>query len=1509
MFLDRICQLGLLQHDPESNIVAPLPLAVRRKLIWEVVQCLSSRTSILAVPPAQVLSSTRHVEWMMELLGAGFALPIEDVAIVGECVAVYRVWLLDNPELIPSALRAAIGQAYEQRFLQTCFMHMSLLFQPRKPHDAATLQNEPLNPDTQCATHVNLCRQILAVFLTCAQQQTQKQMSAHSQSEYSFSNETWSVLIKVVLGCADRLLVEPTLQCVSNSGGLGADDKGNRRTSYLEGTSSVEKGLVALWGGRGAESKDRTPMGSVSGEFNLGPKMGDALCDSLSKVLFEVWLRSGEMSVDLWSCLKEEFFKWTHRIEVIRNWNAVVLGLTNRVINQLYGGSEGTLQTCVTFVTGGSFSLDLKEDFAVYAWHRLTYIIGNVNSIESPEIFHVAIKGIAKVVDAFHAVGIDSGAESDSNSPEGNTLLHMFGAWLFEAVTRKSPEYEDGISEAYAILCRIFCQRQRRKQFLQTYLARFYSALSVGLRTGHPQTLTSIILNCEHFFGMDLQGSRVLVYDFAIGVRRVLPAIEDKDWGSTYGLDELRRGTLKVLGCIMGFSNRFSTVPMRGLIPQEKNEWSARIQEIYQDSEPRPSSSVTGADQGTAAPKSKFSSLKLFCLDVLLSSLSVEQNPQNCKFILHLLGCFAYEEVLHCPGAICLILDAVKAKMLSKTWPHEVMPSVFDLLSQTSAFWAPVNNCVKSTSKDVVSTLCSYVDGLFCEDDVITNQQMIIKGYDCMIRWALVGGWIEKEKDCLLKVYASLCRGVSILSRDDEFSAVSGSNPGSSKHQSGSNGNISAGQLPTTPTSQSTNSTTSALANHFATFAGNVSSAMGSDKIRKGRRSLKSRGTTITSPLATLVAAVTTANGKDAVPTSPLKSNVGVSTFAKLTAESSVKAAAEICLSQMLNHLGNFPPRGSTSGVSRVSTLFCEISEVKRLLAQRRYLLDSVCSTSELDMHADGHSSLEDLGPSISEYKRFLRYYVYDNRIILGLLEQPEWAMPDNASNDSDSETSDQTPRDPKLILIIRDATGKFSWQSTLKYFDANQKKDSTASTRVTCDMKKLQPLAVADLRVTESARRPRPVSAPHAGRSRMAVELPVEIPSKCVHESDGNLVESIEFEVTSASIMGDAQEKIAPYSLKPSLPPHIPANSEVLTAECYNESAIPKFADLVNADTEEGRKYELLKRTIEKCIQAEQESYDSFASNAEPVDRNTAARPTPPVDQYDPNIPSCAFRLFLTHMGFLGLESHEKLKPLVMTEAFLKDLEKMDALAERECFGINVLYSKDANASIETLLRPKTIDNEFFKFLHSIGTPVDLSKHVGYRGNLSSSTCRTTSYFASRNVEMIFNSPYTIRVPESISMDEAERLTELKNVYTNSTPDTHVLILWIESLHDLAHLIKRITSTLLPSVTAAIVVHPQASASGLYDIRILNAAGLVEENWAIGPLVNGMIISQSALAKLVRSSAQSAHLVTRILKSNYRRPHTARRLMIEEICNKHKLATSWAGFYADLFSFDSPKD
>lgn len=496
----------------------------------------------------------------MEVIGQGFNLPLEDMAITNDDIDIYARWLFEQ-NVRPLAV---IEEGLEQEFYQIIFHQFSLLFQPRitrTNNGASTTATTPpismqstqggatsINTNTSSKNNsfhitmlpINAHNNLGMPFSPMPPTQTNTNSSSNAQSALKetlsqlvqrhvelckktlkvftmagrtlkLSVETWSVLLKVMLGITDYLLKEP--------------------------------------------SGDTSNLGVMN--------MADELCDSLLQVLFELWLRSNIMDVEMWDILKNCFIRWTHRSKAIQQWSSTSLALTKRIQNLIYGEKEGTDGV---YVNGPSIKLDLPADFVYYAWHRVIYLIPHPLQLP-PNNFTLSMLGIGNLVDALNSTinGVDiiNQESSPATNPDGNTLLHMFSTYLFDAASRAieaDAESQRGCAESFATLCKIFCKPQKREPFLRTYIERYYAALQVGLKS--EACLPTILLSCTELFATDLEGVRMLVPDFISAIKMVLPKLRF-ECKTNVSIDNLRLAAIKVLSTIMCMPNHFDKVELQ----------------------------------------------------------------------------------------------------------------------------------------------------------------------------------------------------------------------------------------------------------------------------------------------------------------------------------------------------------------------------------------------------------------------------------------------------------------------------------------------------------------------------------------------------------------------------------------------------------------------------------------------------------------------------------------------------------------------------------------------------------------------------------------------------------------------------------------------------------------------------------------------------------------------------------------------------------------------------------
>ena len=176
------------------------------------------------------------------------------------------------------------------------------------------------------------------------------------------------------------------------------------------------------------------------------------------------------MDNKLWDTTTKLISKWTHRIQVVSLWSSVVISLTNAAATYAHEADESILSVSINVPTVKSeLNIDLKmtAEFLFHTWYRMTFIIPHPNEF-SPPVFIVAMKGIASVIEIW--------SSQEGKRVSGNTLLKMYGEWLFDGAMNLIPGYEEGRSVAVGSLCRIFSKPQQT-QFKDNYLAAFYRCI------------------------------------------------------------------------------------------------------------------------------------------------------------------------------------------------------------------------------------------------------------------------------------------------------------------------------------------------------------------------------------------------------------------------------------------------------------------------------------------------------------------------------------------------------------------------------------------------------------------------------------------------------------------------------------------------------------------------------------------------------------------------------------------------------------------------------------------------------------------------------------------------------------------------------------------------------------------------------------------------------------------------------------------------------------------------
>ncbi|XP_065095232.1 ral GTPase-activating protein subunit beta isoform X6 [Ochlerotatus camptorhynchus] len=610
-----------ITNAQSQSVLGKFGIVGGRDVAAVVVKQLAGNLGITNAAEPSTLVADQEVQWCMDVICHGLSLPLSEHDIIKDCVNIYCEWLtalLANPKISVPKPICDDPNTYVRRIIK----HLYNLFVPRPGEDWPFVYQEDLGTDTINRQAV-FCHRVLRTLQDTA------------QNSQILTVETWEALLLFLLAINEILLAPPIVK----------DD------------------------------------------------VGDQLCERVLSVLFEVWLLACSRcfpSPSLWKTFQESCAGWRHRIALVEQWNRVNLVLTAKLLEFTYGPAFPEMK--IIEEDSNLIPVGMTNDGIAQSWIRFLKILGaptdlccpqvvsrtsqfiqavllNADGIEPhyhpcllqlPQIFLKTMKGIAGLVDAFLAMLSlcqENRYPLATNRPRCNSILHLFGEWLFDAahiggetwiqnMKKKSVEakrrpssmimdnrkgslsqppslsemsdvppgltidkYESGKAEAVGALCRIFCAKKTGEEILPVYLARFYMALQQGLKLNDTkeceETLASVLYNSSDLFRIDLEGIQVLLPSFIAALELILPEKELRMKSSVIvNKTELRRAAINVLLSMLALPLHFQTLPIRDIIA------------------------------GPADKMITFIQLKPRLINILMNALQVENDPQNTHMLL-----------------------------------------------------------------------------------------------------------------------------------------------------------------------------------------------------------------------------------------------------------------------------------------------------------------------------------------------------------------------------------------------------------------------------------------------------------------------------------------------------------------------------------------------------------------------------------------------------------------------------------------------------------------------------------------------------------------------------------------------------------------------------------------------------------------------------------------------------------------------------------------------------------
>ena len=1490
MYCEWASLQGEIQCDKANqSVLHKFPETVGRDVAFTVVKSIAQNLSVVSnsCEPSH-LTSDKEVKWTMEVLCFGLSLPLSELETIRDCVNVYCDWLSSCTEPKPNVPKPVIENP--NPYTQDMIHHLLNLFVPR-PGSVLDLVRKQ-------ATY---CHRVLRAI---------KDLATKSSI---LTRDTWETLLKFLLAANDSLLSPPT-------------------------------------------EKDDTGLSSYD--------IGDHLCERVLGVLFEIWLLACHKcfpSPSLWKTFRNMCVNWRHHETLVIQWHKVNHALTARLLKFLYGPDYPVLQLGNVDEGVQTILEDMSYDTIAQCWFRYLHIINKPVDLCHPEIigntpkfrqqalpgngvvdplqheclnnlpyiFFRAMRGISIMVNAFLGIAQSVKADDDlitaqtnrqvsaPSTPPGqrkpnrpmssviagtlqkgsktsasvaipksstlppnlsghvsfdarqplaparprcNSILHLFGAWLFDAALarvclhashkemadkvrtesrsgsfNKSRQtsisldfpvnigingdntYEAGRAEAIGALCRIFCAHKTGEDILPTYYSRFYISMYYGLQTGNDtisdQVLSSIIFNSCDLLRVNLDGVQLLVPYILTAIHLILSENSLPFKLNDDRTIELRRSSIHILLSMLCLPLHFKDLQIKDFIPAEN------------------STQVT-----------TFISLRKRITELLLRALLIEVDPINTQMLLGGLM-LTVQDLAMCEEAEQATIQPQHDTSTDSDIHADTSQTSLGTASTNSSSQEPVYQ--RTPQPSVVDIETAY--GLFGQatSEVCTR---------LMVNW-------KTELNTALAAMELLCGLAKVQIKPPnllmckrtvkwicDFIVCQCSRP-SQHHTRDLHSMIVA----------AFKCLTLWLVEHCRLLYDKECLHYVLEVVELGISGSKSQNRASDIPKFK--------GDKQLMP-----------------ASMRVKEAAEGVLTVIIQHVGAFPP---PCGPESLFSLLDEKSLLK------------YCK-----------------GISIPEVGSPFKYFVLDNSIIVGLLEQPLGNVEDPL---------------PTVTALIRGPFGRHAWTMQLRHSPRTNKNNSRSH-------------------LSDPGR---PLPMDHVG----------------IHHN------------IKHRYFPDTVEKIP------------------LTKA---DKSIPTLESLVkDNDRSDLNK---LKAFIDKSIQFENE-----INRRSKLNMKQSAFPHQDVECKTPRITQeyQTARLFLSHYGFLSLDalkdnSSSGIPPaLVMLDttnsALFTDLEILDTVTPRDNDTVHIFYVKSGQKHyrdiIDNVTSRSNVQSQFIEFLHSLGWPVDVRRHAGWTGHVSTSWKimepeeddindaeyqmstggsvydgrQQVLYWADVSSEVAFvvpstdakitssnssgdkspllmhklaeraESESTAVKPKTLSLDRAEHIDKMKGDSPNSLsdpptqlrkcrqpalmvgPDIKILVVWLENFQDHENFptedILGVTSTGMEQLTSlttstktqekdTFIIFIHALQNGLFRIHMQGTTGRI--NKAI-PLIDGMVVSRRTLGPMVRQTAINIGRRKRLESETYQPPHVRRKLKIQEMVNKYHLKMSEPEFYTALFH-DVPK-
>ncbi|CAG9856330.1 unnamed protein product [Phyllotreta striolata] len=687
-------------EDGCKSVLEKFGFPISKEITSVLVHQLAGNLGITQPAEPSHLLSDKDVQWCMEVLCFGLSLPLSEHEAIKDCVNVYCEWLtalLPIPKVCVPQPILDDPNVYCRKIIG----HLHYLFVPRKGEDWPFLYQD-LGFDTIHRQAV-FCHRVLRTL----------QQIAHESK--ILERDTWEALLLFLLGINDTLLSPPTVKddvadqlcervlsvlfevwliacaqcfpspplwktlresCMNWRHRVALIEQWNRVNLAL--TSKV---LLFMYGPAFPELKigeeDLIPAGMsndciAQSWYRFLNTIGNPVCLTKPKVIsqtekFLQFAISTDSVIDPCQhpCLESLPLIFLKAIKGIAGQVDAFLGIAqpiwwDNVVTGVAGSDKNKEAPPITHSPTPPTQRRLAKSFSVTPSSvnkgiPKTSLIGlttSRSSVVQPPVSSLG-QSSASSTSSLVSFGSEPRTPLAPGRTKCNTILHLFGEWLFEAAfigaelpqkhtsDSKRPnsivmdsktslnfsqpgsmtdstevplhltidKYESGKAEALGTLCRIMCAKKTAEEILPVYLGRFYLAILQGLKVPANrecgECMVAILTNSTNLFHLDLDGARILIPSFVSALEIVLPDKDLKLKNPCINKTELRKCCIQLLLSMLVLPLHFQNVAIKELINTGSNE--------------KPMT---------------FLQLKPKLMNLLMNALQIESDPHNTHMLL-----------------------------------------------------------------------------------------------------------------------------------------------------------------------------------------------------------------------------------------------------------------------------------------------------------------------------------------------------------------------------------------------------------------------------------------------------------------------------------------------------------------------------------------------------------------------------------------------------------------------------------------------------------------------------------------------------------------------------------------------------------------------------------------------------------------------------------------------------------------------------------------------------------